>query len=59
MLQLAFGFLAAAPGRRCLVGPEGDYICLNEFMFVLIYINPPTRVGVTWKYLMQDPNDVG
>ena len=19
---------------------------------------PPTRVGVTWKYLMQDPNDV-
>ena len=21
--------------------------------------NPPTRVGVTWKYLMQDPNDVG
>ena len=21
--------------------------------------NPPTRVGVTWKYLMQDPNGVG
>ena len=24
-----------------------------------MYYNPPTRVGVTWKYLMQDPNDVG
>ena len=31
---------------------------LLRLRYIMKYENPPTRVGVTWKYLMQDPNDV-
>ena len=34
------------------------YIYIQLYKYTNIYRNPPTRVGVTWKHLMQDPNGV-
>ena len=44
-MQLCLILANVMPSKSCVVLAEAVR-------------NPPTRVGVTWKYLMQDPNDV-